>query len=422
MISPVERVGKAVTNGSGYRATCIAYRTCKDVDVQFDDGTVVNCKWGNFVRGSVRNPNQIKSSYKRKESIQQGMNRVGEKVTCKNGLVAEIIKYCSERDITVQFDDGTVVEKVRYSNFKSGNIKNPNVSKNPSVPPMTERLGQTFSKKGYTCTIIEYKSTRDVTVQFDSGEVVKTTYRRFKDRSVSPFTGVPIADRYIGRQGVVKCNGEQMTIVGYRNSNDIDVKFDDGTIIQTRLNVFNSGGCVNPNNLEGHKGGNIARLDHIGLEGKSNGGQSMKIVGYRKASDIDVEFENGVIYEHCRLSSFYKGEIRNPKYGLNYSDYMNCGVRATVTEWRSYRDIDVTFEDGSVVKSYWRGFQNGYTKHPTLKTRENNGSYLNFNVDKLVWRGETRDKTYYSCTCKTCNLNSILTPTEMNQHSLLCMG
>ena len=57
------------------------------------------------------------------------MNRIdrsGEIIVLKNGLSARILKYYSARNITVIYNDGTIVENIKYINFKLGKIKNNN--------------------------------------------------------------------------------------------------------------------------------------------------------------------------------------------------------------------------------------------------------------------------------------------------------
>jgi hypothetical protein len=43
-----------------------------------------------------------------------------------------------------------------------------------------------------------------------------------------------------------------------------------------------------------------------------NNGQSAVIKEYRKATDIDVEFEDGTIVTHRSYNTFLNGSIRNP--------------------------------------------------------------------------------------------------------------
>jgi glutaredoxin len=46
----------------------------------------------------------------------------------------------------------------------------------------------------------------------------------------------------------------------------------------------------------------------------SKSGQKMKVIRYRKAVDIDVQFEDGTIVEHRNYFNFLKGRIRNPNF------------------------------------------------------------------------------------------------------------
>lgn len=49
-----QRLGQQVRNGTGELMTIIAYRGSKDVDVRFEDGTVVeHVMYQNFVKGYV---------------------------------------------------------------------------------------------------------------------------------------------------------------------------------------------------------------------------------------------------------------------------------------------------------------------------------------------------------------------------------
>ncbi|MBQ8193552.1 MAG: hypothetical protein IJZ46_05735 [Bacilli bacterium] len=49
-------------------------------------------------------------------------NKIGEKSTTKLGMNMSIIQYYNCNNISVQFDDGTIVNTT-YANFKQGNVK-----------------------------------------------------------------------------------------------------------------------------------------------------------------------------------------------------------------------------------------------------------------------------------------------------------
>ena len=89
-------------------------------------------------------------------------DRVGETKTYKNGQTLKIIEYYNNRNITVQFDDGTILKNKRYESFKNEEIKNPNY-----------RIGETaIYKDGRVMKIVAYRSNLDLDVQFDNGEIL----------------------------------------------------------------------------------------------------------------------------------------------------------------------------------------------------------------------------------------------------------
>ena len=111
-----DRVGEKRIANNGQKMTLIRYGGSQDVDVRFEDNTIVKHKtYGSFVKGEIRNPN-----FPYLTSL-----RVGEKNKAINGQTMEIINYYGANNITVKFDDGTIVYNKTYGAFKKGEIKNP---------------------------------------------------------------------------------------------------------------------------------------------------------------------------------------------------------------------------------------------------------------------------------------------------------
>ena len=52
-------------------------------------------------------------------------SKIGEENTNSYGSIMKIIKFNNQRDITVQFDNGYIVQKTRYDQFCRGGISNP---------------------------------------------------------------------------------------------------------------------------------------------------------------------------------------------------------------------------------------------------------------------------------------------------------
>lgn len=108
-----DRIGQTSIANNGQEMTLIGYRNCQDIDVRFEDGTIVRHRtYNSFTRGRIKNPSsKIKTGLKRKAN---------------NGQMMEIIAWRSKVDIDVRFEDGTVVYNKAYTNFLKGSIRNPN--------------------------------------------------------------------------------------------------------------------------------------------------------------------------------------------------------------------------------------------------------------------------------------------------------
>ncbi len=110
------------------------------------------------------------------------------------------------------------------------------------------------------------------------------------------------------RVGEIRYNkcGEKMTIVEYRTCHSIDIKFEDGTLIHgAQYAAFKSGSIKN-------KHRSSVKTYRIGEEGINRLGYKMKIIAYRYAKDIDVEFEDGTISYNKAYKCFKTGQIRKP--------------------------------------------------------------------------------------------------------------
>ena len=230
----VNRVGETNIATNGQKMTIIAYRNYNDIDIQFEDRTIVYHKsYDKFKKGIIKNPNY---------NPQFLENRIGEISLSKNGQKMKIIAYRSAADIDVQFEDGTIVYNKSYNNFKKGYISNPNYS----------RIGE--KRKANNCQwmeIIEWFAYKNITVKFEDGTVVKNrAYGCFKKGEIANPNYRKRPSRLINRIGEKRKanNGQKMTIIAYRNCKDIDIQFEDGTIVYNKCyREFKKGNIGNPN-------------------------------------------------------------------------------------------------------------------------------------------------------------------------------
>ena len=278
----VDSVGEENIANNGMKMKIVAYRSYNDVDIQFEDGTVVtNKNYSNFKKGRIANPL---------------FSRVGEVSTANNGMKMKIIEYRSYNDVDIQFEDGTVVTNKSYGSFKKGLISNPLFS------GFETRVGETaIATNGMKMKIIEYRSYSDVDIQFEDGTVVTNkNYNNFKSGAISNplFSGFEIRVGEI----VIANNGMKMKIVEYRNANDIDVQFENGVIVKNKSYANFRKGQIGLACSEGREG----------EEKVANNGMKMKIIAYKNADDIDVQFEDGIIVKNRNYSNFKRGIILHP--------------------------------------------------------------------------------------------------------------
>ena len=172
------------------------------------------------------------------------------------------------------------------------------------------------------------------------------------------------------------------TIIEYRQFNDIDIQFEDGIIIKHKTYAnFRKGYIGHP-----YKRKIIKRLEEKKI---MNCGLLATIIEYRKFDDIDIQFEDGIVVKHKKYDNFRKGHIghhykHKAKKRLGEKRIMNCGLLAIIIEYRKYNDIDIQFEDGIIVRNKSYGsFKNGEILHPDKKNYHNINILNKFKKERL---------------------------------------
>ena len=221
------RLGETRMMSCGMKATIIRYENSRDIDVRFEDGAIAKHKlYGEFKKGGIAHPSTTAKA------------RLGEARVMKCSMEAIIIRYGSATDIDVRFKDGTVVKSRRYSAFQKGEIANPNIKTSAE-----NCLGETrMMNCGMEATIIRYGGCNDIDVRFEDGKVVvHKAYDKFKKGSIAhPNTKVSAKDR-LGETRMMNC-GMKATIIRYGKCMDIDVRFEDGKVVEhRRYGIFKKG-------------------------------------------------------------------------------------------------------------------------------------------------------------------------------------
>ena len=170
----------------------------------------------------------------------------------------------------------------------------------------------------------------------------------------------------------------------------------------------------------------VAKIDRLGETRVMRCGMKATIIRYGGATDIDVRFEDGTVVKNRWYGNFKKGEVANPNIKtftedrLGETQMMNCGMEATIIRYENSRDIDVRFEDEKVVGHKAYGiFKKGEIAHESLSQKRGSKDFHGF-ICKQGFKDE--DRVLYECICKHCGLEDVLTPQEMMEHEKLEHG
>ena len=138
-------------------------------------------------------------------------SRLHETGTYKN-LQMEIVAYREAMDIDVEFSNGFILQHTRYYNFQ-----------HRIFPMCVIRYHETSTAlNGMVMTIVAYRTTTDIDVEFADGIIVQ-------HRSYRPEINPETMYHRVGEIRMANC-GLEMEIIAYRTAHDMDVRFSTGEI------------------------------------------------------------------------------------------------------------------------------------------------------------------------------------------------
>lgn len=117
--------------------------------------------------------------------------RVGEEKLNVKGDKMKIINYRGVYNIDIEFDDGFIRKGVTYTDFKRGALINVDYSK---------RIGEVrYNGYGSKITVVDYKNSDNVYIEFDNGYRNIVTWTNFDKGSIkSPYCKSLIGVGYVG--------------------------------------------------------------------------------------------------------------------------------------------------------------------------------------------------------------------------------
>ena len=275
---------------------------------------------------------------------------IGQKAKMNCGMECVVIEDYGYDNITVQFEDGTIIKNKNRHSFRAKQINNPNYSKYSLTGE------KAIMKNGMEAEIIKDSGAFDITVKFVDGAVVKSCRSAWRKRSIK--NPNIIVGSILGLEKKMNC-GMYCKVISDNNANDISVEFADGTIINHRKRrEFKAGTINNPNTV---------RNSLIGQKRKMNCGMYCVVIEDNGPKDISVRFEDGFEKHHVERNAFKKGGIYNPasKSIVGQKKTMNCGMECTVISDEGSAKLVVQFADGTILENQRRDtFKNGNIRNP----------------------------------------------------------
>ena len=268
------------------------------------------------------------------------MSHVGEQKRMRNGLIATIIEDNGSRDLTVQFETGEIREHVRYGNFNQGHISL--VCQNRMKKETYIGMSKQMNN-GHNCTIKKVYGYQSIEVEFDNGVIAISSIDKFQKGKI----GFPMEYKrssHIGEQ-VRQKNGLMATVTEYINKNNITLEFEDGTIRRNAAYASFKNGIV------GLRQSHYKQDIRVGTTYPQKNGLLFTITEYRSATDISGTFETGEVREHIPFYDIEKGDVSLKAIHAWKEEYkfhtflMNCGLKISIMDIKDYDDIMIRFEE-----------------------------------------------------------------------------
>ncbi len=258
-----------------------------------------------------------------KEEIKR---RLHQRLLQKNGHYAEIIEYTDSEHIIFLWDN-KAVSRGSYERFKNGIITY-------KISDISRCIGDKKEQKnGHTAEIIEGPASGNITVRFEDGTIVKnTTFYQWEQGIIRyPAKYEERRNNHVGTQKMQK-NGYIFVIDSVEHTNMVHGHFLDGedTKVTTSIKVFNKGTVPHP---DGDEEQIRQKKERLGSSIIQSNGLSLTIDRYRTSQDCGGYFEDGTRVEKFKYYKASTGHIGHPTLSsFGHGTYMGFDTFPAFTE------------------------------------------------------------------------------------------
>ena len=368
-----ERIGQTKTMNNGLKATIIQYRSAHDIDVQFEDGTIVKNKvYSRFKAGFVGHPTmKFRNSMSIQEfAISYYLSQLGF-IKIKAGdwksrgfQNYELDFYHPAKNIAIEYD-GAIHNRVSSQNNEV--IKN---QLGNELGILLYRIRDPYLKIkdldgsiNYNLQKSNFINGRILDCKQELEEILTKHQIAFHANMIDFYRDVDIitkqyesqcADKHakerVGEVGFSTTAQQNMRITAYHDSHNIDIQFEDGAIRSgVYYTHFCSGQVAHPSQMN-----EAYPSVRIGETRTMLNGMDARICAYRTNKDIDIEFiDDGCVRRHINYNVFKKGKIAHPDYDTNFLINKKKklgmvriapdGQHVKIVEYRKGLDIDILY-------------------------------------------------------------------------------
>ena len=220
---------------------------------------------------------------------------------------------------------------------------------NPNSP--TYVVGYEFTnKQGFKAVVIAYRGRKDIDIRFEDGAIVQGTTGSYiaKGLPLHPTYGkIQVGDKFSCK------DGDTVEVVHYESSTRILGRWlSDGAEKWTSSEVLKAGVNKHPKLFSA---GDLVPTNNHGV---------VEVVEYRSAKNIIVKFGNGELKE-TTAANLKRGNVRPDQFFSQREGYKfttNSGWGGVVSKWQDAHNVSVVWQDGSTSVESWSNIAAGSIK------------------------------------------------------------
>lgn len=369
------RVGQKHIMKNGMEATITAYYNSRNIDVVFADGTEVKgCSYSEFTNGVIANPNvRFKVGISLQEyAIQHylyplGFRKIKTGEWKSKGLENyELDFFHPDANIAIEYDGNihkfdACLKRDIHKNELCRNLGIQLYRIREEKCPSTNNLAKEYfvtRKQQVYIGLFDCKNELEEILHshnifFPENHI---DFERDKDIIVDSYNSQYMnyyAKYRVGEKSFSKTFQQELTLIAYHASDNVDVQFADGAIkYGTSYQAFRQGKVQHPTIPINYRIANT----RVGETRMMSCGLRATIIQYFNSDNSTVQFEDGAIRENVTYDYFQKGKVEHPDINtkivmnaaklIGQTHMMNCGLEATIAAYRSSEDMDVIFANG----------------------------------------------------------------------------